>query len=139
MPSSPRRVLFMLTVFAVMIPYLGFAVYSSTKYSPGHWPTWLLYTLPIWFTANIGLIALLSRKLLRVGAEDPERSRNAVGTSVRIAIRLTILWSLFLLYGVYGVVRGRFPLDRAIPAGAFLLLFIGIFGWYIYGARRRAE
>jgi hypothetical protein len=128
----------MLMVFAVMIPYLGFVVYISARYSPGQWPTWLPYTLPIWFTANIGLIALLSRKLLRGGAENPERARNAMDTSVRIAIRLTILWSLFFLYGVYGVVRGRFPLNRAIPAGAFLLLFIGIFGWYIYGARRRA-
>ena len=42
---------------------------------------------------------------------------------------LVILWSALFLYGAVGTIHGRFPLSRAIPAGAFLLLFIGLFGF----------
>jgi hypothetical protein len=50
----------------------------------------------------------------------------------RSSNRLIIFWILFLLYGVIETARGKIPLNRAIPAGAFLLLFIGIFGWSAY-------
>jgi hypothetical protein len=46
------------------------------------------------------------------------------------------LLDLFFLYGVIETARGKIPLTRAIPAGAFLLLFIGIFGWSAYRMRR---
>jgi len=33
-------------------------------------------------------------------------------------------------------VQRKVPIERAIPAGAFLLFFIGLFGWGIYRAKR---
>ena len=123
-------------VLVVMVPYLGFALYISSRYQPGQWPTWLLYIFPSWFTANFALIGLSAKKIFKGEGVEPERARAAVNTSLHTAIRLTILWCLLFLYGGYGVIRGKSPLNRAIPAGAFLLVFIGIFGWGIYRGKR---
>ena len=45
---------------------------------------------------------------------------------------LVLVWSVLFLYGVKGTVQGKYPLARVIPAGAFLLFFISVFGWAIY-------
>ena len=82
------------------------------------------------------IVALLAKWIFRGQVVDPEKTRKATATSVRTSIRLTIFWSLLLLWGVYEVIRGKIPLSRPIPAGAFLLVFIGIFGWGIYRAKR---
>jgi hypothetical protein len=68
--------------------------------------------------------------------DDAERARSVVEKSVRTSTRLVIFWSLPFLYGVKETIQGKFPLSRAIPAGAFLLVFIGIFGWGVYRAKR---
>jgi hypothetical protein len=47
-----------------------------------------------------------------------------------------IVWSVLFVNGVKGTVRGEYPLDRAIPAGAFLMLFILLFGWLLYRSFR---
>jgi len=124
-------------VLTVMVPYLGFALYISSRYRPGQWPTWLLYLFPSWFIANFAIIGLSAKKIFKRQGVEPERARSAKDTSLRTAMRLTILWSLLFLYGGYGVVLGKIPINRAIPAGAFLLVFIGIFGWGIYRGKRR--
>jgi hypothetical protein len=45
---------------------------------------------------------------------------------------LVLVWSVLFLIGVKGTIEGKYALSRVIPAGAFLLFFIGIFGWNIY-------
>ena len=56
--------------------------------------------------------------------------------AIRTSACLVIFWSLLFLYGVIQTVRGKIPLERSIPAGAFLLFFIGLFGWSLYRAKR---
>src|SRR5580704_667070 len=79
---------------------------------------------------------LLVKRIFRGEAVDAEKARNLVEKSVRTSTRLVIFWSLLFLYGVKETLQGKFPLSRAIPAGVFLLVFIGIFGWGIYCAKR---
>jgi len=67
---------------------------------------------------------------------DAERARIATAKSASLSTRLLIVGSLFFLYGVRETMRGKIPLDRAVPAGAFLLFFIGIVGWAVYRAKR---
>jgi hypothetical protein len=74
----------------------------------------------------------LRKRIFRGQVVDAEKARAAVATSATVSNRLIIFWILFLLYGVIETARGKIPLNRAIPAGAFLLLFIGIFGWSAY-------
>ena len=50
---------------------------------------------------------------------------------------LLVLWSGMFLYGAIETIQGKIPLVRAIPAGAFLLFFIALFGWAFYQSKRR--
>jgi hypothetical protein len=45
---------------------------------------------------------------------------------------LVSVWIGLFLYGVKETIEGKITPRRAIPAGAFLLFFIGIFGWSLY-------
>jgi len=45
---------------------------------------------------------------------------------------LITIWIGLFIYGAYGTLKGDFPMQRAIPAGAFLLAFIGLFSWFLY-------
>jgi hypothetical protein len=124
MNPKQKPALLTLTVCAFMAPYLGFVVYVNWHYSPGQWPSWVGNTILIWFVTNVLVIALL----------DAAPAVTAKG--VRAGARLIILWSLLFLYEVKETVQGKFPLNRAIPVGIFLLIFIAILGRGIYRAKR---
>lgn len=44
-------------------------------------------------------------------------------------LSLILIWSGLFIYGAFKTVKGDFPIERALPAGAFLLAFIGLFAW----------
>jgi hypothetical protein len=67
---------------------------------------------------------------------DSKKTRTALAKSIALGTRLVTLWSLLFLYGLVQTIRGKFLIKRSIEAGVFLLLFIGIFGWNTYSARR---
>jgi hypothetical protein len=127
---------FILMIVALMAPYLGFVLYFSSQYPSGQWPDWLLNTIGMWFIANFLIIMLLAKRIFRGQVVDAEKARIAAAKSVRLSTRLVIVWSLFFLYGVKETIQGKLPLKRAIPAGVFLLVFIGVFGWGVYRAKR---
>jgi hypothetical protein len=82
---------------------------------------------------DLGVADALTRRLFKTGVVDVEKARaigeRALGTNTRLV-------TFWILYGVVQTARGKFPLERAIPAGAFLLFFIALFGWSIYGSKR---
>ena len=98
--------------------------------------------MAVWFSANflpLMLLVRLSRRLFKNQPIDAEKARALVEKAQRTSVRLVIFWSLLLLYGAVLTARGKLPLERAIPAGAFLLFFIGLSGWSVYranGARK---
>lgn len=123
----------------MMAPYFGFVIYYSRQFPSNQWPTWFTNTIAIWFIANFVAVILLVRLTRRIFGNqvvDVVKARVLEDKAIRINTRLVIFWSLLFLYGVVTTVRGKIPLERAIPAGAFLLLFIGIFAWSVYRAKR---
>jgi hypothetical protein len=134
-----RPAIFIGMTFLLMAPYLGFVMYYSRQFPPGQWPSWFTNTIAVWFIANfvaLMLLVQLTRRIFKTQVGDVERARVATAKAARFSTRLVVLWSLFFLYGVKETLQGKIPLGRAIPAGAFLLFFIGIFGWSIYRAKR---
>ena len=138
-----RPAIFFGIVFVLMAPYLGFVMYYSQRFPSNQWPAWFTNAIAVWFIANFLIIVLLVKRIFRRQGQgevqvvdDAERARSVVEKSVRTSTRLVIFWSLLFLYGVKETIQGKIPLIRAIPGGAFLLVFIGIFGWGVYRAKR---
>src|SRR5262249_53685572 len=123
-------------VFVLMVPYIGFIVYYCQRFPENQWPAWFTNTIAVWFIANFLLLMLLAKKIFRGQVVQPDNARHASATAQIISSYLLIVWCSLFIYGVTQTVRGQIPLNRAIPAGAFLLFFIGLFGWGLYRARR---
>jgi hypothetical protein len=126
--------------FALMIPYLAFVMYFSTRFPQGNWPSWYTNTILVWFVANFLALTLLVRRISKKqgqvepqGAKRlPAKAKLAVWFTRIFASYLVLVWIGFFLYGLKGTIEGKYPLSRALPAGAFLLFFIGLFGWSVY-------
>ena len=136
-----KPLIFIAIVFVSLLPYVGFVLYYSQRFPPNQWPTWFTNTIAIWFVANfLFFLTLVARKIFRGAtpkAVEPQKARRASAIVQIISAYLVILWSVFFLYGLRQTIRGEIPLNRAIPAGAFLLFFIVIFAWSIYTVRRK--
>jgi hypothetical protein len=123
-------------VLVLMAPYLGFVMYYSQRFPSNQWPAWFTNTIAVWFIANFLIIMLLVKRIFRGQAVEPQKARRASTVSQIVSSYLLIVWSVLFLYGAKETMQGEIPLNRAIPAGAFLLIFMGIFGWGLYRARR---
>jgi hypothetical protein len=124
---------------ALLAPYFWFVVYYWQRFASGHWPSWFTNVIAIWFIANFMVLMLLirlTRKLFKNENVDAEKAQIVVAKALRTGARLVIFWSLLFVYGLVQTARGKIPIERAIPAGAFLLFFIVLFGWSMYRARR---
>ena len=131
-PQSKRASLrFAVVMLALLLPYLGYALYLSSRYSSGQIPSSLLYALLAWFLAIFFVGMPLARRALRVDGQpiavDPEMTRALVAQSVRRMTWRLRLWAALLVVVVVGMLAGIFPLKRAIPASAFLAILIGYF------------
>ena len=122
--------------FVLMVPYLGFVIYYSQRFPSNQWPAWFTNTIAVWFIANFLIIMLLVKRIFKGQAVEQQKARRASAISQIVSSYLLIVWSVLFLYGLKETIQGEIPLNRAIPAGAFLLFFIGIFGWGLYRARR---
>jgi hypothetical protein len=134
-----RPLIFLGVTFVLMAPYLGFVIYYSQQFPSNHWPSWFTDTIAVWFIANflvLMLVVRLTGKMFKNSVLDAEKARVLTEKAIRTNTRLLIFWSLLFLYGALRTVQGAIPLVRAIPAGAFLLFFIGFFGWSLWRAKR---
>jgi hypothetical protein len=144
MSQRTRVVAFMGITFAVMLPYFGFVLYCSVRLPQNNWPLWATNTLLIWFIANFVVLMFVAKKFLKaspVGAQDVVQAgaRTRFGIWQLRSAALVIIWSGLFLYGVKGTIEGKYALNRALPAGAFLLFFIGLFGWNLYRSSRSSR
>jgi Na+/melibiose symporter-like transporter len=144
-PKFRSSSVFLLSAFAVMLPYFAFVVYFSLHLPRNHFPSWFTNTIAVWFVANFLALWLLARRMFRrqEAAQSQEVSSNPAKTKFLVwilrigASYLVIVWSVFFLLGARETIQGKYVLSRAIPAGAFLLLFIGLFGWGVYRSFQR--
>jgi hypothetical protein len=141
-PRSRASVLVRSAV-ALTIPYVAFVVYFSLKLPENHWPRWFADVLLVWFLGNFVVVYLIARRMAK---KDPAPTATPTGQSRNntallwilraVGSSLVIYWSVVFAKGVDGTIRGEYPLDRAIPAGAFLLFFILMFGFFVYRSFR---
>jgi hypothetical protein len=137
MTPKYRATVFLGITSAIMAPFLGFVMYYSPRFPSGRWPVWFTNTVAVWFIANFLLVTLLTRRVFKKQVVEPQKTNRVLTTALSVVLYLVILWSGFFVYGVIEAVQGKIALNRAIPAGAFLLFFVGIFGWSLYRSWRR--
>jgi hypothetical protein len=118
-----RPALVMLMICVLTLPYLGFAMYYGSQFRSAPAPVWFTDTLLIWFTVNFCIAMFAIKRILRGQVVDAEKAREADGQAVGLATKLVAIWSVFLLFRVKQTVQGKLPLNRAIPAGIFLLFY----------------
>jgi len=143
MAPRSRTSFLVLAAVTLTTPYVAFAVYFSTRFPPNQWPMWFTNVLSVWFLANFVVLFLIGRRLSKKQRPASEiESMPSRKASVRVWILrifgsyLVLAWSVFFLLCVNGTIRGEYPLNRAIPAGAFLLFFISMFSWGLYRSFR---
>ena len=79
------------------------------------------------------LVMVVSRRIsANVPPEVTPKAKFALRLARAWVMYLVAIWSGFFIYGAYRTLKGDFPMERAIPAGAFLLAFIGLFSWSLY-------
>lgn len=123
-----------LLLFGLAIPYLTFVIYFGMHFQHAPAPTWFTNTLMTWFAANFSIFVLFARRLR--GPSVPTEEQRALSANwARLGARLILLWVGLFVYVLIMTLQGKIPLNRALPAGAFLLFFIGTFGWNAYRVR----
>jgi hypothetical protein len=136
MKPKQRSAIFLGAAFVLMVPYLGFVIYYSQRFPENQWPAWFTNTITVWFIGNFLLLMLLAKRIFRGQVVKAEKARRASATAQIVSSYLLLVWCSLFIYGAIQTVQGQIPLNRAIPAGAFLLFFIGLFGTGLYRARR---
>ena len=132
---TPQKKLILL-LFVLFLPYMALVMYFALSGQGGavRIPYWFAYFGISYFLFCMIVGAAASRKWSRNAPKPPVTKKQS------ILAKITQLWSLYLVvvwsglfgYGVRDVIRGELPLSRAIPAGLFLLMFVGIFSWALY-------
>jgi hypothetical protein len=132
---TPRRKILFLMCGLILL-YMALVVYFVFPRS-GHpepmLPSWFPYFGLSYIFGSIVLVVFLSRRISRNAAQEASTKAQSDPSLARAWVMYLIaIWSGLFIYGVYGTLKGDFPVERAIPAGAFLLAFIGLFSWLLY-------
>lgn len=125
------------------VPLCAFVVFCALRFAPKQWPAWSTNLLLAWFVANFIVLYLVARRF--AGKQAPptdtaqmQTQKVTAGTWLARAVGsyLVVVWGVLFLRGLKGTMSGEYQLSRAIPAGAFLLFFILLFGWATYRSFR---
>jgi hypothetical protein len=132
---TPRRKIAFL-MYGLILAYIALVMYFIFPRS-GHpepvLPSWFPYFGLSYIFGSIVLVVFLSRRVSSNAAQGASATPQSAPSWARAwVIYLIAIWSGLLIYGAYGTLKGDFPMQRAIPAGAFLLAFIGLFSWFLY-------
>jgi hypothetical protein len=136
---KPRHKMMALT-FALILPFLGLAMYIGAQNGDASLPTWFQYFAMFYFLGTILIVSMYIRRIRRnaaPGSLEAPRPGALRGFLIWQSY-LVIVWSGFFIYGAYQTIAGELDWKRSVPAGAFLLVFIAIFSGSIYKMRKRA-
>jgi hypothetical protein len=127
-------------IFGLVLPYFALTMYfvlHSLSHPQGRiLPTWFPYFGMAYIFGTILLVTVVSKRLSR-GSQSNLQSIAQPNPAVRKALRaragyLILVWSGFFIYGAVETIRGKVEWQRSVPAGVFLLAFIGLFGRLLY-------
>ncbi len=140
MNTKSRSIAFIGIALALMAPYLAFVIYSVLRFPQGQMPVWFSYVTLVWFAGVFVALTFLAKRMFKKNAFDNAQGPRGTSTKTTRAIwivrivgsYLVAFWTVFFVIGVKATLEGKYQINRAIPAGLFLLFFIGSFGWSIY-------
>ena len=128
-------------IFALLLPYFALVMYfvlrvqRQPKEQP--LPTWFPYFGMVYILGTILIVSVFSRRIAHNAQGKPTDNTATPRPVVRTAMRawagyLIVVWCAFFVYGAVETVKGKFEWQRALPAGAFLLIFIVLFSRWLY-------
>ncbi len=132
--SPKRKVVFL--IFGLILPYMAVVMYFVFP-RPGHahpiLPGWFPYFGLSYILGSIVPVMVVSRKTFRNAPQQVPKKQQALAWLGRAwAMYLVVVWSGAFVWGAYRTAKGDFQMKNAIPAGAFLLAFIGLFSSSLY-------
>ena len=120
-------------IFGLALPYFALVMYFVLRIQDHPLPVWFPYFGVTYLLGSIISVTLVSRKIAHGVQPKAVQSRPALRVLLRAwAGYLIAVWYGFFLWGAVETVKGRLEWQRALPAGAFLLAFIGIFARLLY-------
>jgi hypothetical protein len=120
-------------IFGLVLPYLTLVMYFVLRIQDHPLPTWFPYFGLTYLLGSIILVRVVSRKNRQGEQPKVVQSRPALRLVLRAwAGYLIAVWSGLFLWGAAETIRGKLEWQRALPAGAFLLAFIGLFARLLY-------
>jgi hypothetical protein len=121
-------------IFSLVIPYLALVMYFALRVQEHPLPTWFPYFGMSYLLVSIILVTVVSRRIARgTQPQTAVQSRPAVRVALRAWVGyLVVVWCGVFLWGAVETLKGRLEWQRALPAGAFLLAFIGLFARWLY-------
>jgi len=132
MPISPKSKVTILFL-CLGLPYMLFVLFFALRAAPGSanpFPSWFPWVALTYMLSTISLASLLVPRFFRNVARPPAAQADSYLMLAKVqSLSLIVVWSCLFIYGGYKTLQGDFPLERALPAGAFLLAFIGLFAW----------
>jgi hypothetical protein len=126
-------------IFAFVVPYLVLVMYFALRASEHPLPSWLPYFGMSYLLATMVGVTILSKRIYRAAPQESPQKRQPVMRWIArgFASYLVLVWSVAVVWGAYRTIRGDFEWQRAAPVGAFLLVFIGLFSWFVYNDMKR--
>lgn len=121
-------------IFSLVIPYFVLVMYFVLRIQDHPLPTWFPYFGLTYLLGTMTLVTVVSRRI--AGGTQPQTTVQS-RPGVRIALRawaryLIAVWCGLFLWGTVETIKGKFEWQRAVPAGGFLLAFIGLFARNLY-------
>ena len=121
-------------IIGLVLPYFAVVMYFVLRIQEHPLPTWFPYFGLTYLLGSMILVTVVSRRI--AAGTQPQTSVQS-RPAVRIAVRawvgyLLAVWCGGFLWGVVETIKGKLEWQRAGPAGAFLLAFIGLFARLLY-------
>jgi hypothetical protein len=131
-PASPKTKVIILFL-CLAVPYLIFVLFFGLKAAPGSanpFPPWFPWVVLTYMLSSITLASVLAPRFFRNVPRPPDAQASPYSNLAKAqTLSLILVWSCFFICGALKTVKGDFLVERALPAGAFLLAFISLFGW----------
>jgi hypothetical protein len=121
-----KPLIFVLLVFVLLVPYLGFVLYYSPQFPPNQWPSWFTNTIAIWFVVNFLILMLLGKRIFRgqpAEAVEPQNGAPCLSDTASIWWVPCDCLEHIVSLRVERNDSGRNPSDSCNPGGRVLALF----------------
>jgi hypothetical protein len=121
-------------LLALNLPLLALTMYFGFRTMEHPLPTWSPYFFLSYFLVTIISGTVLSRK---ISSNPPAQAVENPQSFLRWIWKvwsgyLVAFWSGLFLWGAHQTIVGKLMWQRAIPAGALLLVFIALFSWSLF-------